>query len=736
MPPTPAVNRPVRGAASVTTTERAVQQLLAGSPLNATAAAAGIPADDLAAAADAYQHAGSQALRQRAAEYDQDWYQVYVQLPDWSTAEQTAAEHLVPILDSTGASWWYIRKHPCWRVRAQPSGDTTTVDLAVELTVQLDDLASHGVIQRWWTGIYEPETAAFGGDEAMAQAHTLFAADSRAILGLTATPAALGRRELWTLMCATLMRAAGLEWYERGDVWHRITRERPLPADVPADKVDELARNVRGLLGCDTAADGPLFTNDAPLAPFAAWAGAFRDLGVHLGAANRTGELRRGIRDVIAYHAIFHANRLGLSDRAQSILAHAARAAVLDIPVRHTAARPGPRQAAPLPASVRRRTSPAPTATATAAIARFPLILQGRRRCPDLDTRIAEIQHFADACHDTTADDLARIDRACSVWNLAALTAADCGMPDLAAELCADEFRILHAAWPVSGPTAIAALQPLVNLARLTSRAGDPHGAHRTYEAINRAVHHGGKVHIHGLHIDFDDFTATTADRTDVAAWLRVTLREDGTRALAAAGDWAAAAAHAARYDDNPHLLRESRQARVLAAAASQETDTALALIDTSASSEPWEHAVAACLRAHSAAMPHAEMLHTVRQALTAHDSASGLALFSIRLGLTALDLTPTSQPAEARPVREHLLRIALDIDDAFLAREVLAHPASRAATNAEERATLEERIELAGLGRGRIPSHHMDAVIAATRTASAALADVLGVPAPNPSRG
>lgn len=40
--------------------------------------------------------------------------------------------------------------------------------------------------------------------------------------------------------------------------------------------------------------------------------------------------MTRGLRDIMAYHVIFHWNRLGLSVRMQSALASAAQAAVLN----------------------------------------------------------------------------------------------------------------------------------------------------------------------------------------------------------------------------------------------------------------------------------------------------------------------------------------------------------------------------------------------------------------------
>lgn len=48
-----------------------------------------------------------------------------------------------------------------------------------------------------------------------------------------------------------------------------------------------------------------------------------------LGNAVQAGTLDRGLRQVLSYHVIFHWNRLGLSMRGQSVLAWAARAAIL-----------------------------------------------------------------------------------------------------------------------------------------------------------------------------------------------------------------------------------------------------------------------------------------------------------------------------------------------------------------------------------------------------------------------
>ncbi|WP_248782480.1 thiopeptide-type bacteriocin biosynthesis protein [Saccharothrix syringae] len=225
-------------------------------------------------------------------------------------------------------AWWYMRKHLCWRLRLRPgpAGHALKQHLA-------DALDTRGRISAWWPGVYEAETAAFGGPAGMNAAHDLFCADSRAILNLTHTKdLELGRRELSLLLCTTLLRAASLEWYEQGDVWQHVTRERPLPADVPTTKTSAMAVDLTRLLRADTSPEGPLLGTDGPLSTTAPWMNAFRKAGHSLGTAAREGTLHRGLREVLSYLVIFHWNRLGLPTRTQSILAHAAHTAVLNPP--------------------------------------------------------------------------------------------------------------------------------------------------------------------------------------------------------------------------------------------------------------------------------------------------------------------------------------------------------------------------------------------------------------------
>lgn len=655
---------------------------------------------------------------------DNRWLQIYLQFADWASAEQIAADHVAPLLyraeaDGVATQWWFIRKHPCWRLRLRPHGHTSED----QIRAAFDGLAATGRLQRWWTGVYEPETAAFGDAEGMQIAHELFHEDSRAVLNLHQhEKIPLGRRELSVLLCGTLMRAAAVEWYEQGDVWHRVARMRPLPDDVPVDRLVELSDGLRELIRADTAPDGSLLGKGGPLAFAADWVGAFREAGAVLGKAARAGALDRGLRHVLAYHVIFHWNRLGLSARQQSILAWAARSAILGPVVRKTDVPNQNRSGAPTPSAVGR------------LAARFPLVPRPRLACPGLATRIIQARDYAYQSEQQVHPEH-RLERACSAWNLAALIAADCGMPGLAADLCWRQFTIFQKAWPVAGRTAIASLQPLVNLARLTGRAGDPEGAYKALHDMDHAIHHdGASALIHGRTIGFNHFTECSSDRQDVVPWMRAVLLEDGTRFLAATGRWTRAAAHAALCDDAGDRLRDARQVRAIDHLHDDDTESALTLLGEAVITEPWERAVAACLRTYSAVRVHsrsadgvADMLDAVREALRSMPGREA-AFFRVRLGLTAVDLTTEASPGREPRLCTELIRDAAESGDAHAARQLLRHETVRARMAQAEIQRLDMLVRDSGLSRGVIPAPLLFELMGTVETAETCLAQALGV--------
>ncbi|WKE70578.1 thiopeptide-type bacteriocin biosynthesis protein [Streptomyces sp. WP-1] len=309
--------------------QNAVSAVLAGRSLADAAHQYRLDPVILSDAVAVYDQAGREALARHEA--TTDWWQTYLHFTDWPNADTTFTTHVLPILreaETTGAidGWWCTRKHPCWRLRlrVQPVG-------GAKLTVGdgFDRLVTDGHLQRWWPGIYEPETPAFGGKTSMTAAHALFITDSRQIQQLRQRgDLIVGPRELSVLLCTIMMRAARLEWYEQGDVWDRVitTEHRSAISDVPPERLNARAREIRPLL---LAGGDALLRSGGPLEPVAEWAAAFHSAGQALAHGVQDGSLDRGLRQVLSYHVIFHWNRLGLSMRGQSMLAWAARAAIL-----------------------------------------------------------------------------------------------------------------------------------------------------------------------------------------------------------------------------------------------------------------------------------------------------------------------------------------------------------------------------------------------------------------------
>ncbi|MEV0344917.1 thiopeptide-type bacteriocin biosynthesis protein [Nonomuraea sp. NPDC050680] len=302
-----------------------VLALLTGADLDTAAADVGVDPVDLDEAAIVYQAAGLTALERRA---EAGWYQLRVQFPGWDTAELAGADQLAPRLEQLQAGgaisgWWFLRKPPGWRLRLRDA-DIPTVDQV------LDELTSAGALTRWWPTVYEPETAAFGGSAGVQAAHDLFCADSRGVLDYArqSTPD-LGRRELSIVLVNALLQAAGLDWFERGDVFARVAEMRPAPTEADTVRIEKLTANVRTLLALPAQPDSEPFAPGGTAAFAAPWLTAWQTTGNQLGRAAAEGRLDRGLRALLTHVVIFHWNRLGLSATTQGILSRAATAAFL-----------------------------------------------------------------------------------------------------------------------------------------------------------------------------------------------------------------------------------------------------------------------------------------------------------------------------------------------------------------------------------------------------------------------
>jgi thiopeptide-type bacteriocin biosynthesis protein len=293
-----------------------------------------IPQTELQHAFETYHEAGRLAVANLV---EEPWLQAHIAFTDWTRADRSAVTHLAPKLDELcdggpAWRWWFIRKHPHWRIRVLAVDHETRDELAQRLASIWKNLAETSIITSWQWTVYEPEIGAFGGPIGIEAAHELFTADSRHILDYCAAPdSPMGPRETSIMLCSRLFLAAGLDWFEMGDVWQRVAALRPRPADAPPERILALAGDLKPLLQLATRSRAELFGMEGPLHYLASWEESFAQTGTVLGAAATAGNLQRGLRAVMAHHVIFHWNRFGFTSDRQALLAHAAATALLDL---------------------------------------------------------------------------------------------------------------------------------------------------------------------------------------------------------------------------------------------------------------------------------------------------------------------------------------------------------------------------------------------------------------------
>jgi protein-L-isoaspartate(D-aspartate) O-methyltransferase len=195
----------------------------------------------------------------------------------------------------------FLRKDPGLRLRTErPSA------------ALLDRLVADRQATGWVGGIYEPETDAFGGPEGMGVAHDVFCADSRSALPESGTR---GTRERCVMLLSAMIRESGLDPFEAGDVWSRLAALRPAVTPPTGPALDRAVSAMRRLMN----ADGALRTDAEP-----GWAervAAFEDAGRHIRRLAADGRLIRGLRAVLAHHAIFAFNRAGVPAAEQAATA-------------------------------------------------------------------------------------------------------------------------------------------------------------------------------------------------------------------------------------------------------------------------------------------------------------------------------------------------------------------------------------------------------------------------------
>ena len=228
------------------------------------------------------------------------WHHATVSFPGGRGVSPAAARALGAAL--SGERFWFLRKNGGLRLRTAAPADEI-----------LDKLVADALAAAWKSGIYEPELAAFGGPEGMAVSHALFCADSPGALAATGRD---GSRERCVLLLSALGRGAGLDRFEVGDVWARLGAERPglELAQLPSgQRRTGAVAAIRRLMNVDAAK----VPDDDPTWPERV--AAFEECGHELALLAAAGRLTRGLRAVLAHHAIFALNRgaIGATDQAR-----------------------------------------------------------------------------------------------------------------------------------------------------------------------------------------------------------------------------------------------------------------------------------------------------------------------------------------------------------------------------------------------------------------------------------
>ncbi len=359
----------------------------------------------------------------------------------------------------------------------------------------------------------------------------------------------------------------------------------------------------------------------------------------------------------------------------------------------------------------------------------FPLVPRTRPPGRALHLRVEEIRRLAQSASQE-ADDI-RISSAAEALNKAALIASDCGLADLAEQLCWQQFEIFQAATPLTAKIGNLALQPIVNLGRLATRRGDGARAYRIFENAYHAVRTEATTEIDGRNIDFRKFANQTEERQTLQKFLWTILLADGTRALTQAGRWGDALRHIEQYKGIGMRMLDGRQVAILARCTTGDHDGAITMLDDSSTPDRWEKAVATCLRTLCLSLGNrpadTSAAAMVRAYLHLEPSREHL-LFHTRLGLCVIDLAASAHRAETSQVVARVVREAVAGTDAYSASDVLSHEQCRLRMTQADKVALADIVERSGLKRDMMPADLLDNLMSSTKTSEKQLAQVLGL--------
>lgn len=224
------------------------------------------------------------------------------------------------VADGLVDAWWYLRyadPHPHLRLRLHGRPQVLCEAVLPAAARWAGDLIARGLRTRFGVEVYEREVERYGGEEGVAVAEALFAADSVAAAALLAAcragegPADLV--EVATLSVDDLLASLGFDTDSRRAWYHRHAGPPQESAEVYRQRNARLRRLVAEPFVLDEVAP-------AVVAALAARRTALVPLGERLAALERDGVLGVPLTDVARSYVHLHANRLLGVDAARERL--------------------------------------------------------------------------------------------------------------------------------------------------------------------------------------------------------------------------------------------------------------------------------------------------------------------------------------------------------------------------------------------------------------------------------
>jgi thiopeptide-type bacteriocin biosynthesis protein len=264
----------------------------------------------------------------RAAEPER-WLYYRFPLEDAAEARRLVALRVGPCLRQAAAGhavggWWWLQKHEPegWHLRLRVGVERDYAGRAeAEIAAKLEGALGRPIT----TVAYEPELALFGGTDGLRLAHEFFAADSEFLARwFAADPDGVHSQQepgMSVILAQHLLRSAGLDAFERWDVWLRI---RAMRAQIPVE-----ALHGESAIGWALKLARVDVTQLPTLYPGV----RAQILGEHLDAVGAiarrarerfaAGALECGLRRGLAAMVLFHWNRLNLSAFLQARISFA-----------------------------------------------------------------------------------------------------------------------------------------------------------------------------------------------------------------------------------------------------------------------------------------------------------------------------------------------------------------------------------------------------------------------------